>query len=276
MWERDPHFSSALVEAYAKGVKINCITLNISKSEITFNEEISLNLESVTKKLVKIITDFRNKIYYIPFLLFISCAAIMSPPGGLKDETPPELISTVPKNRATNYNGNQIELIFSEYIDENSIKDAITILPNLEEEPIIKYKGKKIQIIFEGSLENNQTYIVVINRKLSDERKVKLSQGIQFAFSTGNKIDNGSISGRIYNSKNSSVQLWKIKDKIDSLDFYKRIPDYSIDASDSGQYNLNFYLREIIVLSLWIILYPDYQLYQKTCYMDYIGNQLLV
>ena len=45
MWERDPNFSSALVEAYAKGVKINCITLNISKSEITFNEEISLNLE---------------------------------------------------------------------------------------------------------------------------------------------------------------------------------------------------------------------------------------
>ena len=36
MWERDPHFSSALVEAYANGVKINCITLNISKSEITF------------------------------------------------------------------------------------------------------------------------------------------------------------------------------------------------------------------------------------------------
>ena len=113
-------------------------------------------------------------------------------------------------------------------------------MPNLDEKPIIKYKGKKIQISFEGSLENNQTYIVVVNRKLSDERKVKLSQGIQFAFATGNKIDNGSISGRIYNSKNSSVQLWKIKDKIDSLDFYKRIPDYSIDASDSGQYEFKF------------------------------------
>ena len=117
----------------------------------------------MTKRLIKIITDFRNKVYYIPFLLFISCAAIMSPPGGAKDETPPELISTVPKNRATNYYGNQIELIFSEYIDENSIKDAITILPNLEEEPIIKYKGKKIQIIFEGSLEDNQTYLSLIH-----------------------------------------------------------------------------------------------------------------
>ena len=164
----------------------------------------------------------------------------MSPPGGAKDETPPELISTVPENRATNFNGNQIELIFSEYIDENSIKDAISILPNFEEQPIIKYKGKKIQISFEGSLKENQTYIIVVNRNLSDERKVKLSQGIQFAFSTGNKIDNGSISGRIFNSKNSSAQLWKIKDKIDSLDFYKRIPDYSIDASDSGQYEFKF------------------------------------
>mgnify|MGYP001160758856 FL=1 len=45
MWERDPHFSSALLEACSKGVKINCITLNISKSQITFNTEISLNLE---------------------------------------------------------------------------------------------------------------------------------------------------------------------------------------------------------------------------------------
>ncbi len=190
--------------------------------------------------MAKIITDFRNKINYLGFFLFISCAAIMSPPGGDKDETPPELLSTVPKNKTTNYNGNQIELLFSEYIDENSIKDAITILPKLEKAPIIKYKGKKIQIRFDNSLEKNQTYIIVINRKLSDERKVKLSQGIQFAFSTGNKIDNGSISGKIFNSTNSSAQLWKIKDKVDSLDFYKRIPDYSIDASDSGLYEFKF------------------------------------
>ena len=38
------------VEAYSKGVKINCITLNISKSEITFNTEISLNLEKPNLK----------------------------------------------------------------------------------------------------------------------------------------------------------------------------------------------------------------------------------
>ena len=100
--------------------------------------------------MVKIIKDFKNKINYVAFLFVLSCAAIMSPPGGAKDETPPELRSTIPKNRATNYNGNQIELIFSEYIDENSIKGAITILPNLDEKQIIKYK-KPLTIMLTGA-----------------------------------------------------------------------------------------------------------------------------
>ena len=149
----------------------------------------------------------------------------MSPPGGAKDETPPTLISTIPPNKTTNYDGDQIELVFSEYIEENSIKNSISILPNMKKKPTLKYKGKKIQIIFEDSLIKNQTYIIVVNRNLCDERNVKLAQGIQFAFSTGNKIDDGSISGKIYNSKTGSAQLWKIADKDDSTKFYKRIPN---------------------------------------------------
>ena len=81
---------------------------------------------------------------------------------------------------------------------------------------------------------------MVINRNLSDENKVKLAQGIQVAFSTGNKIDQGSISGKIYHSKPSTVQLWKIQDEFDSLEFYNRIPDYAIDASDDGNYEFKF------------------------------------
>ena len=49
MWERDPDFSAALLDAYQKGVRINCITLNISKSEITFNREIAIKLENENK-----------------------------------------------------------------------------------------------------------------------------------------------------------------------------------------------------------------------------------
>ena len=54
------------------------------------------------------------------FILFISCAAVMSPPGGPKDETPPELIEVTPPNGTTHFKGGRVELLFSEYIDENA------------------------------------------------------------------------------------------------------------------------------------------------------------
>ena len=190
--------------------------------------------------MIKPITYFKQKFKYLFLFVLVSCAAIMSPPGGEKDETPPELINTIPENKATNYDGNTVELFFSEYIEETTVEDAISILPALKYEPNIIYKGKKIVIRFNDSLQQNQTYIIVINRNLSDERKVKLSKGIQFAFSTGNEIDSGSISGKIYNSNQSSVQLWKIQDELDSIHFFNRIPDYSIDASNNGDYQFSY------------------------------------
>ena len=164
----------------------------------------------------------------------------MAPPGGPKDITPPELIETSPPDGTVNYVGNQISLEFSEYIDERSIQRAIHILPTLPTKPELIYKGKRVYVDLPDSLLENQTYIVVINRNLSDENKVKLSQGIQVAFSTGDQIDQGSISGQIYYSKSSTVHLWKIKDQSDSLEFYNRIPDYAIDASDEGYYGFKF------------------------------------
>ena len=43
MWDRDPMFSNVLFNAYKLGVKVWCITLNISKTEISFNKEIPVN-----------------------------------------------------------------------------------------------------------------------------------------------------------------------------------------------------------------------------------------
>ena len=45
MWDRDPMFSNALFNAYKKGVKVWCITLNVSQTEISFNKEIPVNFK---------------------------------------------------------------------------------------------------------------------------------------------------------------------------------------------------------------------------------------
>ena len=45
MWGRDPMFSNVLFNAYKMGVKVWCITLNVSQTEISFNKEIPVNLK---------------------------------------------------------------------------------------------------------------------------------------------------------------------------------------------------------------------------------------
>ena len=91
-----------------------------------------------------------SSINYFLFLAAIisllSCAAVMAPPGGPKDITPPELIETSPPDGSINYAGNQIVLEFSEYIDERSIQRAIHILPTLPTKPELIYKGKRVYV----------------------------------------------------------------------------------------------------------------------------------
>ena len=45
MWDRDPKLAQAVLDAKYSGVKVWCITLNISETEVTYNAEIPVNLE---------------------------------------------------------------------------------------------------------------------------------------------------------------------------------------------------------------------------------------
>ena len=45
MWERDPKLANAVLDANKAGVKVWCITLNVSETDMTFNKEIPVNLE---------------------------------------------------------------------------------------------------------------------------------------------------------------------------------------------------------------------------------------
>jgi len=174
-------------------------------------------------------------------MVFINaCAAIQSPPGGPKDETPPELIETIPANGTILFEGGRIELIFSEYVDENSVEKAIRILPTMDPPPEIIYKGRRVFVEMPDSLAQNQTYIVSIDRTLKDEHKVPLAQGIQVAFATGNKIDEGQISGRVFHEDPSSVHLWRVEPNDTLSSVYLAQPDYVVDASDEGVFEFNY------------------------------------
>ena len=57
-----------------------------------------------------------NKFFFgIGILLTIfGCAQFVPPTGGKKDEIPPKLLNTIPKNKATNFKGKEVELYFDE------------------------------------------------------------------------------------------------------------------------------------------------------------------
>ena len=188
--------------------------------------------------------QYKNKIVIytsrLSLLIIFSCAAVMSPPGGPKDVIPPKLVETIPPDGTTHFKGDKVELVFNEYLDEDTIEKAVNILPSSDKKLEFAYKGKRIYMEFPDSLFENQTYIISINRELSDEHGVKLDKGVQVAFSTGSKIDQGSISGKIEYFNDASLNLWKVRDSIDYTKFYERKPDYVFDASNNGGFEFKY------------------------------------
>ena len=177
----------------------------------------------------------------IIILLFIgSCAVIKPPSGGPKDTTPPQLVYEEPTSGALQYKGEQIRLEFSEYMDESSIEKGIRIFPNIEGEVSINTRGKILTVDFPDNLEENKTYVINLSRDIKDEHGVELAEAKFLAYSTGDKIDNSSISGIVWSDGPMSVHLWRII-KQDSLEnTFQTMPNYFTDVSNKGMYNFQF------------------------------------
>jgi len=172
-------------------------------------------------------------------ILIYSCAAVSAPEGGPKDETPPQLISSNPESGTLQFKGGKVTLSFSEYIDEKSVPNSIKISPRLEEPPTITYEDDKLILHFPDTLLSDQTYVVTINRNLTDERKVAIDQSFQVAFTTGDIIDEGIISGRVYGDEEYAVHLWKVTSELSDSIFFTD-PLYVTEADKEGNFEFKY------------------------------------
>jgi len=174
-------------------------------------------------------------------LLFIgSCAVIKPPSGGPKDITPPLLVYAEPPSGTLQYKGEQIRLEFSEYIDESSIEKGIRVFPNIEDEILINTRGTNLTVDFPDNLEKDQTYVINLSRNIKDEHGVEMAEAIFLAYSTGDKIDNGAISGVVWSEGPMSVHLWRIIQQDSLENIFQTRPNYFTDVSIKGKYNFQF------------------------------------
>ena len=181
--------------------------------------------------------------YLCFFILALSCANVKPPPGGPVDKTPPEVVQTIPESGATQVDPKiKIEAKFSEGINPKSVENSVFITPFPEEDTKIKCHSKKITVTFPQPLKANQTYVVTFGTGIKDYRGNALAASITLAFSTGKKLDQGEIQGRVFGYKDATgVGVWAyaLSDTAQPNPFITE-PDYIVQCDVMGNYQFSY------------------------------------
>jgi len=172
-------------------------------------------------------------------ILFSKCANQLPPGGGDVDVTPPQIIESFPLNGTVSFKENYFELTFSEYVDKRSVQDAIFISPALQKTLEYDWSGKTLTVYFQDTLKQNTTYTVSIGTDVKDVNNGnKMAEPFTFAFSTGNKIDKGKISGRVYDVNSEGVMIFAYQNTGNEIDPGKQNPDYISQVGKNGKFTL--------------------------------------
>lgn len=181
---------------------------------------------------------------YYPLILaaflFFGCANMQPPGGGEVDITPPAVSEVNPPNRMTNFSGNEIELTFSEYVDKRTFKDAIFISPALEKGFDVSWSGKTATITLKEELKQDVTYNLTIGTSVVDlNNSNNMAEAYSYIFSTGDRIDQGVITGKIYDKDPNKLYIFAYLTGDDDDSLLKRKPDFVTQTGPSGEFILS-------------------------------------
>lgn len=135
-------------------------------------------------------------------LCIAGCAVQQYPNGGPKDSVPPSVIGSSVQSGTVGFSGSEIEFEFSEYMDKNSVKNALFISPSVHNKYDLRWDGRFVRLVFKEKLIQDVTYVFTIGSAATDRRGGNnLVQAFQLAVSTGSVIDTMSIRGNVFDSK---------------------------------------------------------------------------
>ncbi|WP_370291443.1 Ig-like domain-containing protein [Pedobacter sp. SYP-B3415] len=130
-------------------------------------------------------------------MLLLGCASMQAPQGGPRDEKAPKVVRMEPKDLTTNFNAERVVIEFDEYFKlQNQFKE-FSVSPELEKPPILRIRGRRLEILFQDSLEKNTTYTLNFGKAIGDVNEGNTVNNLTYVFSTGSKLDSLSISGKV-------------------------------------------------------------------------------
>lgn len=125
--------------------------------------------------------------------------------GGAKDTISPTLVKAAPLNFTPNFKNRTIELIFDEYVELNSVFEKLIINPAMEKFPLIDRKLRTVTIKIKDTLEANTTYSLRFDDAIRDVNEGNPLGNFTYVFSTGDKFDSASFSGRVLDAETGKV-----------------------------------------------------------------------
>lgn len=146
--------------------------------------------------------------WYVLFLLMIvvaGCANIVSPTGGPRDTSPPEILQASPPSGSVNFAGNSFTLRFNEFIQTGNLLQQMLISPPMSSPPKTRIKGKSLIITFSDTLHYDVTYAVYLGNSIQDITEKNPMPPYTYFFSTGAEIDNHYIKGHLLNAYDHKV-----------------------------------------------------------------------
>ncbi|UCF62913.1 MAG: Ig-like domain-containing protein [bacterium] len=193
----------------------------------------------------KLIFIFRFPIVIFLLGSLLYCAYKVAPSGGPEDKIPPEIIGYFPPKDSVGISSlSYVEIEFSETIRQTTLPNNYWIIPALENDLEVKWKGsKKVRFYLKDSLEKDQTYVFTLGTEVKDMRNNGLTSPFQIAFSSGDELDQGLISGRVFSDRLQSgvyINAYLLGEAVeeDSLIFQK--PRYYTQIDKDGFFILNY------------------------------------
>lgn len=167
-------------------------------------------------------------------LLAASCATPMTPTGGPPDRKGPVVVSTSPEDGSTGFTGRDLTVRFDEYVDIVGFRNSLRFEPDLSIGYRIRWAGKTARIRLDEPLPPNTTVVLVLDPDLKDARGNTMGAPLRVAFSSGDRIDQGSIQVRVLHPETGrradQVDVFLYRDGVD----FSRPATYTSQTDTGG------------------------------------------
>lgn len=190
--------------------------------------------------------DMRRTMVFFGLALFSAalltgCASTGSPTGGPKDETPPKLIGSVPRENALGYDKKRIEISFDELITLKSPSEKVIVSPPQKMAPVAKGVGNKVVVVLADSLLPSTTYTIDFTDAIVDFNEGNKFGDYSFSFSTGDRVDSMRISGNVVDASNlnplTGIIIGSHSSSVDSC-FRKQAFERITKSTKGGRFSL--------------------------------------